>query len=71
MMNTKCPLCGHMSLIVNLWGFTIEEEIIKIENSGHTVNIKGCVPSEKDEEAFQFECKSCGYKFGEYDVDEE
>ena len=60
-----------MSLIVNLWGFPIEEEIIKIENSGHTVIVKGCVPPEKDEKAFQFECKSCGYKFGEYDVDEE
>mgnify|MGYP001038397271 CR=1 FL=1 len=70
MMENKCPECQHPSLIINLWGFPDEHEVMKLESDGHIVNLQGCVPPEKDEEAFEFECRSCGHKFGEYGDDE-
>ena len=69
MTEPKCPSCEHSFLIINLWGFPVEEEIITLESAGHTANVKGCVPPEVGEEAFQFECQSCGYKFVEYGED--
>ena len=51
-MENKCPECQHPSLIINLWGFPDEHEVIKLESDGHIVNLQGCVPPEKDEEAF-------------------
>ena len=38
----------------------------RLEMEGHTVNLRGCIPPQFDEEAFQFECNQCGHKFGEY-----
>ena len=71
MIEDPCPECGHTSLIINVWGFPIEEGIKKLEKKGHIVKLQGCVLPEKDEDAFEFECRSCGHKFGEYDEDEE
>ena len=71
MMENLCPECGHTSLIINVWGFPVEGEVKKLENRGHIVNLQGCVLPEKDEDAFEFECRSCGHKFGEYDDEEE
>jgi len=70
-MENQCPACKHAYLVINLWGFPDEYEVMKLESEGHIVIQKGCVPPEKDEVAFEYECRSCGHKFGEYDDDEE
>ena len=70
MMETECPECGHTSLIINLWGFPVEDEVKKLERAGHIVNLEGCGPPEKHQEAFEFQCRSCGHKFGEYGDDQ-
>ena len=67
MVQLQCPDCSHPSLIINLWGLPSEQEIIKLRTDGHVVVLKGCTPPEKHEEAFEYECRSCGYKFGEYE----
>ena len=69
-MENQCPACGHTSLISNLWGFPVEDEVKKLEKAGHIVYFEGCGPPEKHQEAFEFQCRSCGYKFGEYGDDE-
>ena len=70
-MENQCPECKHASLVINLWGFPDEHEVMKLESEGHIVKLKGCVPPLAGEEAFECECRSCGHKFGEYDDDEE
>ena len=44
---------------------------MKLESEGHIVKLQGCVPPIAGEEAFEYECRLCGHKFGDYDDNEE
>ena len=70
-MEIQCPECHYPSFIINLWGFPDEDAVIKLEGEGHIVKLQGCVPPLADEEAFEYECRSCGHKFGEYEDEDD
>ena len=40
----NCPKCNSSNLLINIWGYPVEEEIKKLEASGYQVEILGCVP---------------------------
>ena len=63
--NPKCKKCSSKSLIYNLWGMPDEEVIKELKSDGFQVEIHGCVPPLADQECFLFECKKCGYKYGD------
>ncbi len=65
-MSERCSRCDYGFLIINSRGYPIEEEVKRLESEGHVVNIQGCVPPEINEEAYKYECRACGHKFGEY-----
>ena len=65
----NCPKCNSSNLLINVWGYPVEEEIKKLEASGYQVEIHGCVPPYAGQEAFIYHCKDCGEKFVDY-VDE-
>ena len=67
MMNkTHCIYCSSNNLILNIWGYPDTEKLKNLELKGYEVNIMGCIPPEVGEEAFLYECRDCGKKFGNY-----
>ena len=66
-MDECCPKCEHQFLIMSIWGMPKLDEVERLELEGHSVRIKGCSLPLLDEVVFPFECKKCGYKFGDFD----
>ena len=64
---SDCQTCGGSNLLINIWGFPIEDALNELEKSGYEVNLMGCEPPLKDEEVFIYQCKDCGERFGAYE----
>jgi hypothetical protein len=41
---SDCQTCGSSNLLINIWGFPIENALHELEKSGYEVNLMGCEP---------------------------